>query len=345
MTTERGGTWVVSSTVGETIRAFLPSPLPPSPPLDLGASDYDLLDRANRAIGRLDGSLAVLPGTSLFVYMYVRKEALLSSQIEGTQSSMSDLLLHEVSGAPGVPMNGVLEVSNYVAAMQHGLDRMRGGFPLSLRLIREIHEVLLRDGRGSTQSPGEFRVSQNWIGGSRPGNATYVPPPSDRLMACLDPFEKFLHDQPQRTPLLIKAALAHAQFESIHPFLDGNGRLGRLLITLLLCTDFGPKLTGARFSKQAVDTARRLLAMFEADRSLRAVTPTRAHGLFGSRPVDRPGHVARTHRQAARPAVHLRPLRRHPLRRSGAAGGMTGGDENPGRLQPTRKLGGTRSMA
>lgn len=303
--THRSGTWAVTSTVGETVRAFVPHPLPPSPPLDLGPSDHDLMERANRALGRLDGLSAVLPDTSLFVYMCVRKEALVSSQLEGTQSSMSDLLMHEMNGAPGVPIDDVVEVSNYVAAMQHGLDRMRGGFPLSLRLIREIHAVLLREGRGSSQTPGEFRTSQNWIGGTRPGNATYLPPPPERLMECLDPFEKFLHDQPERTPLLIKAALAHAQFESIHPFLDGNGRLGRLLITLLLCaeealaepvlylslhfktnrTEYYERLQRIRthgewelwlrffldgvlqISRQAVDTARRLLVMFEGHRT------------------------------------------------------------------------------
>ncbi len=200
------------------------------------AADFDLMERANRALGRLDGLSAVLPSTNLFVYMYVRKEAPLSSQIEGTQSSMSDILLHEVDEATGVPLDDVLEVSNYVAAMNHGLGRMNE-LPLSLRLLREIHAVWLRGGRGSDKRPGEFRTSQNWIGGTRPGNAGYLPPPPDRLMECLAAFELFLHDQPQRTPLLIKAALAHAQFETIHPFLDGNGRLGRLLITLLLCAE------------------------------------------------------------------------------------------------------------
>jgi len=233
----RGGSYVVTSTSGEEVRAFLPSPLPPDPPLSLTAADYDLMERANRALGRLDGVGSLLPDTALFVYMYIRKEALLSSQIEGTQSSFSDLLLHESDEAPGVPIDDVQEVSNYVAAMNHGLERIRGGFPLSLRLIREIHEVLLASGRGETKSPGEFRRSQNWLGGTRPGNARYVPPPPDRLVECLDSFEKFLHDMPSRTPLLIKAALAHAQFETIHPFLDGNGRLGRLLITLLLCSE------------------------------------------------------------------------------------------------------------
>jgi Fic family protein len=233
----RLGTYVITSAGGENVRAFLPSPLPPQPPLDLSPGDFDLLERANRALGRLDGLAAVLPDTSLFVYMYVRKEAVLSSQIEGTQSSLSDLLAHEIDEAPGVPFDDVVEVSSYVAAVYHGLERMKRGFPLSLRLLREIHGILLSQGRGAEKAPGEFRRSQNWIGGTRPGNARYVPPPPERLMDCLDAFEKFMHDQPERTPLLIKAALAHVQFETIHPFLDGNGRLGRLLITLLLCAE------------------------------------------------------------------------------------------------------------
>jgi Fic family protein len=228
------GDYAQSSTTGETVRAFVPLPLPPVPPLELGAF-LPLLDRANQALGRLDGLSTLLPDTELFLYLYVRKEAVLSSQIEGTQSSLSDLLLFENAGAPGVPMDDVREVSNYVAAMQHGLERLRDGFPLSLRLIREIHGILLRGGRGATRTPGEFRRSQNWIGGTRPGNATFVPPPPERLMECLDSFEKFLHDEDQKLPLLVQLGLIHVQFETIHPFLDGNGRLGRLLITLLLC--------------------------------------------------------------------------------------------------------------
>lgn len=228
------GDYAQSTTTGETVRAFVPSPLPPVPPLELGPF-LPLLDRANQALGRLDGLSTLLPDTELFLYLYVRKEAVLSSQIEGTQSSLSDLLLFENAGAPGVPMDDVREVSNYVAAMQHGLERLRDGFPLSLRLIREIHGILLRGGRGATRTPGEFRRSQNWIGGTRPGNATFVPPPPERLMECLDSFEKFLHDEDQKLPLLVQLGLIHVQFETIHPFLDGNGRLGRLLITLLLC--------------------------------------------------------------------------------------------------------------
>lgn len=198
---------------------------------------YPLLDQANVALGRLDGLSIILPDPSLYLYMYIRKEAVLSSQIEGTQSSLSDLLLFENEEIAGVPNKDVIEVSNYVAAMEHGLKRIQEGFPLSLRLIREMHEVLLNRGRGSSKQPGEFRRSQNWIGGTRPGNAKFVPPPPEKLMDLLDDLEKFLHDETVKLPTLIKAALAHHQFETIHPFLDGNGRLGRLLITFILCVD------------------------------------------------------------------------------------------------------------
>ena len=231
------GQYLLSSTSPEPFRAFVPAPLPPNPLLEIGDTLQDLLERANRALGRLDGIGMLLPDTRLFLYSYIRKEALLSSQIEGTQSSFSDLLLYENEEAPGVPLDDVQEVSCYVAAMEYGLKRIREGFPLSLRLIREIHEILLSNGRGSHKSPGEFRRSQNWIGGSRPGNARYVPPPPEKVMGCLGALEKFLHDDPVKTPTLIKAALVHVQFESIHPFLDGNGRVGRLLITLLLCAE------------------------------------------------------------------------------------------------------------
>lgn len=234
---DRTGEYVSCSVGGEQYQAFLPVPLPFDPPLQLSATDYDLIEKANRALGRLDGLAALLPDTSLFIYLYVRKEALLSSQIEGTQSSFADLLLFESNEVPGVPLDDVEEVSTYIAALNHGVRRLREGFPLSLRLIREIHEILLTTGRGSNKSPGEFRRSQNWIGGSRPGNARFVPPPPERVVECMGALEKFLHDDPVRTPVLIKAALAHVQFETIHPFLDGNGRVGRLLITLLLCAE------------------------------------------------------------------------------------------------------------
>ena len=219
---------------GEPFRAFIPDPLPPRPPLVWDAKLSDALERANRALGRLDGLSLLLPDLSLFLYYYVRKEAVLSSQIEGTQSSLSDLLLFEREEMPGVPLGDAQEVSNYVAAVNFGSERIAAGAPLTLRLLREIHAVLLSQGRGEDKQPGEFRRSQNWIGGSRPGNAAFVPPPPGEVMACLDVWEKFLHDIPDRTPTLIKAALLHVQFETIHPFLDGNGRIGRLLIPLLL---------------------------------------------------------------------------------------------------------------
>jgi Fic family protein len=176
------------------------------------------------------------PRPSLLIYAYVRKEAVLSAQIEGTQSSLSDLLLFENDEASGVPIEDVREVSTYVAAMNDGLARMRAGLPLSLRLLREIHAILLSQGRGRDKLPGEFRRSQNWIGGTRPGNAVFVPPPPELVMECMGALEIFLHEQEHAgLPVLIKAGLIHVQFESIHPFLDGNGRLGRLLITFFLC--------------------------------------------------------------------------------------------------------------
>lgn len=227
----RLGTYIVSAIGGETVRSYVPPPLPPVPAVGMGQLQL-LLEQANQALGRLDGFTSVLPDLSLFLYAYVRKEALLSSQIEGTQSSFSDLVLFENSEAPGVPIQDVQDVSNYVAALNHGMRRLREGFPISLRLIREIHGVLLSEGRGSNKEPGEFRRSQNWIGGTRPGNAAFVPPPADRVMECMGQLEIFLHEERRDIPLLIKAGLAHVQFETIHPFLDGNGRLGRLLITL-----------------------------------------------------------------------------------------------------------------
>jgi Fic family protein len=300
----RLGTCVVSSVGGETVKALIPPPLPPQPAVDLTGL-VDLLDRATAALGRLDGITTVLPAPPLFVYMYVRKEALLSSQIEGTQSSLSDLLLFESEEIPHVPIDDVEEVSSYVAALNHGLRRIReDGFPVSLRLIREIHGVLLRTGRGSSKQPGEFRRTQNWIGGTRPGNAIFVPPPPERLNECLDAFERFLHADHPSIPLLVRAALVHVQFETIHPFLDGNGRLGRLLITFLLCAagalrepilylslyfkthrqryyellqnvrDTGDWETWVHFflegvletATEATDTARQLVALFATDR-------------------------------------------------------------------------------
>jgi len=175
-----------------------------------------------------------MPDARLLLYTYVRKETVLSSQIEGAQSTLDDLLKHELGEAPGIPIEDVAEVSRYVEAMNHGLQRLQGDFPLSNRLLREMHEILLVEGRGAEKTPGEFRRSQNWIGGTRPGNAAFVPPPPQDVDSCMGDLERFLHSD---TLALVKAALAHVQFETIHPFLDGNGRIGRILITLLLCHD------------------------------------------------------------------------------------------------------------
>ena len=300
----RLGRYIATVAGGERVRAFVPPPLPPDPSLRLEGL-LGLLEEASRALGRLDGVTSILPDPPLFLYMYVRKEALLSSQIEGTQSSLSDLLLYEDEETPGAPLDDVQEVSNYVAAMTHGLERLRGGFPLSLRLIKEIHGILLAKGRGSDRDPGEFRRSQNWVGGTRPGNALYVPPPPNLVLACMGELESFMHADTPGIPLLLKAGLIHHQFESIHPFLDGNGRLGRLLVTFLLCTHGALReptlylslylkthrrryydllqevreqgiwetwlaffLEGIRdTSGQAADTARRILALFEHDQA------------------------------------------------------------------------------
>ncbi len=228
------GRYEVTSIGGERVRAFVPEPLPPNPTLVLDGPLQQALESAVLALGRLDGVSTLLPDEALFLYAYVRKEAVLSSQIEGTQSSLSDLLLFELDEAPGVPFDDVVEVSNYVAALEYGLYRLRENFPLSNRLLREIHGVLLSHGRGSGKTPGEFRRSQNWIGGTRPGNAVFVPPPHTAVPDCMATFERFLHGDGDELPVLLRAGLAHVQFETIHPFLDGNGRVGRLLVTLLL---------------------------------------------------------------------------------------------------------------
>lgn len=228
------GKYVSISTIGEKALAFVPSPLPPNPPINWSPELRTKFDQALLALGRLDSVSTLLPDITLFLYMYVRKEAVLSSMIEGTQSSLSDLLMFELDQESGVPLDDVQEVGNYVAALDHGLKLLDGGLPISLRLIREVHGVLLSKGRGSRSSPGEFRRSQNWIGGTRPGNAAFVPPPPEVVLECMGKLEQFIHDQPTPTPALLKAALVHVQFETIHPFLDGNGRLGRMLITLLL---------------------------------------------------------------------------------------------------------------
>ncbi|MGZ5555103.1 MAG: Fic family protein, partial [Candidatus Aminicenantales bacterium] len=229
------GQYIIKKYGDEEVRAFIPFPLPPNPALSVDPALRNDLDQALISLGRLDSVATMLPDIDLFLYTYVRKEAVLSSQIEGTKSSLSDLLLFELEEVPGVPLDDVNEVSSYVAAVNHGLKRLGEDFPLSNRLIRELHGILLSKGRGREKDPGEFRRSQNWIQGTRPGNALYVPAPPECVADAMGDWEKFLHDIPEKTPPLIKAALMHGQFETIHPFLDGNGRIGRLLITLLLC--------------------------------------------------------------------------------------------------------------
>lgn len=297
------GRYTLSTTLGEEVRAFIPKPLPPRPRLRL-EPHLVLVEQANRALGRLDGMSTTLPNPRLFVYRYVRKEAVLSAQIEGTQSSLADLLRLDAGGAPDAPLDDVLETSLYVGAMQHGMEQLEKGLPLSNRLFREVHAKLLAEGRGSDKQPGEFRRTQNWVGGTRPGNARYVPPPASEVVQCMSDLEKFIHEQSPAMPLLIKAALTHVQFETIHPFLDGNGRLGRLLITFMLHAEGALRqpilylslflknrrdeyydllqrvrehgdweawiaffLTGVKeTSEQAAESAQRILRLFESDR-------------------------------------------------------------------------------
>lgn len=228
---ERAGRYVFQPS---GYRAFIPAPLPPEPPVDLSGALHDLLSEADYALGRLDGAIFTLPNPDLFVLMYVRKEAVLSSQIEGTQSSLQDVLAAEAHlSDPNAPSD-VGEVINYVRAMNHGLARL-AELPVSVRLIREIHAELLRGIRGGRLAPGEMRTSQNWIGpkGCTLAEATFIPPPPDEVPKALGDLERFLHAE-RRLPVLVQVGVAHAQFETIHPFLDGNGRVGRLLITFLL---------------------------------------------------------------------------------------------------------------
>ncbi|QDA35874.1 Fic family protein (plasmid) [Paracoccus liaowanqingii] len=232
---QRRGRYVQTPVAGEMVRAFVPPPLPPEPKINV-LQLLEKLSLAERALGRLDGITMLLPRQELFLYMYVRKEAVLSSQIEGTQSTLTDLLRFETEAASGEPIDDIREVSNYVDAMMYGLERLQE-LPLSLRLIREMHARLLQSGRGGTKNPGEFRRTQNWIGGTRPGNALFVPPPVTELDTCLGELERFMHEDQSKLPALIKAGLLHVQFETIHPFLDGNGRIGRLLVTLYLCVN------------------------------------------------------------------------------------------------------------
>ena len=219
---------------GIACEAFVPAPLPPNPPLQADSKLQARINQAMLALGRLDAISTLLPDAHLFLYSYVRKEAVMSSQIEGTQSSLSDFMLYEMEGVPGVPMDDVQEVSCYVSALNLGIERIREGQPISFRLITELHQALMTSGRGLNRSPGEFRRNQVWIGGHRPDEATFVPAPVNELADCWAALERFINDVPESTDPLIKAALAHVQFETIHPFMDGNGRIGRLLIPLIL---------------------------------------------------------------------------------------------------------------
>jgi Fic family protein len=300
----RAGSYITQAT---GYRAFIPAPLPPSPAIQMEGELQLLLSRADMALGRLDGSVQTLPNPDLFVLMYVRKEAVLSSQIEGTQSSLQDLLAVEAQalGRDRIARD-VDEVVNYVKAMRHGLDRL-ASLPVSVRLIREIHEQLMTGGRGGQLAPGELRTSQNWIGpsGVTLSDAAFVPPPPHEVASSLSDLERYIHSD-DTLPLLVRIGLAHAQFETIHPFLDGNGRVGRLLITLLLCeravlaqpvlylsiylkrhrSEYYERLQAVRdqgdwegwlrfflrgveeVSIEATETARRIIAMREAHRIL-----------------------------------------------------------------------------
>jgi Fic family protein len=261
---ERGITGHYTPTVagGIACQAFVPMPLPPLPALDLSGKLQARLNEALIALGRLDAISTLLPDAKLFLYSYVRKEAVMSSQIEGTQSSLSDLMLYEMEGQPGVPMDDVQEVSCYVNALTLGVERIRQGHPISFRLMTEVHQALMTSGRGAQRGPGEFRRNQVWIGGHRADEATFVPPPANQVADCWAALEQFINDLPEPTAPVIKAALAHVQFETIHPFMDGNGRLGRLLIPLIL-VEAGvlkePLLYLSVFFKQYRDSYYRLL--------------------------------------------------------------------------------------
>ncbi len=228
------GQYVSSIAGGVKCQAFVPAPLPPKPVLQIDIKLQSRINQAMLALGRLDAISTLLPDARLFLYSYVRKEAVMSSQIEGTQSSLSDLMLYEMEGLPGVPMDDVQEVSCYVSALELGLQRIREGHPITFRLLTELHKALMTSGRGISKGPGEFRKNQVWIGGHRADEATFVPTPANELANCWTALERFLNDAHEATDPLIKAALAHVQFETIHPFMDGNGRLGRLLIPLIL---------------------------------------------------------------------------------------------------------------
>jgi len=224
-----------SNTTGENVSAFVPDPLPPNPPLEIDENIRTLLGEAETALGQLRVAVQMVPSKEFFTYAFVRKEAILSSQIENIQATLTDLFDYEAEVFEKENYDDIKEVCNYIEALQYAKKQLESpkGLPISLRLFREVHKKLMKGGRGSRKTPGEFRTTQNWIGGTRPGNALYVPPPPSHLSSCLDDFEKYLHGKDEQHPLL-KIAFSHVQFESIHPFLDGNGRLGRLFIALQL---------------------------------------------------------------------------------------------------------------
>jgi Fic family protein len=233
--TKESGVYILSTVSGEEVRAFVPMPLPPKPPVD-SESLKNLLAEAEKGLAQLRIASQLVPNINLFAYAFVRKEAVYSSQIEGVQATLSDLLNFEAVPEEFLANHDVAEVCNYLDALDYGKKQLadENGLPLSLRLIRELHGRLMRGVRGSTKAPGEFRTTQNWIGGTRPGKANFVPPPPKEMEGCLRQLEKYLHESSSDIPALIRIALIHVQFETIHPFLDGNGRVGRLLIALLL---------------------------------------------------------------------------------------------------------------
>ena len=235
MKRQQTGIYETTSIGDGQVRAFIPNPLPPEDVLDMKYLQHSL-DSAIFALGQLHSIATILPEPWLYIYAYIRREAVLSSRIEGMQSTLSDLMLFELTQVPGVRVDDVVEVSNYVSALEHGLRRIREDyFPLCNRLIREIHKKLLSSDRGSKNLPGEFRRSQNWLGGTRPGNARFVPPPTNFVEKCMSDLERFMYSDDRGHSALIRTGLSHVQFETIHPFLDGNGRVGRLLIALQLC--------------------------------------------------------------------------------------------------------------
>jgi Fic family protein len=334
------GTYITVRATGESYRAFVPAPLPPDPPIDWTPALRHRFEAAAVALGRLDAVTAMLPNASLLLYSFVRKEAVLSSQIEGTQSSLADLLLYEIDELPGVPVDDASEVSRCVAALEAGITQLKRGLPLSTRVLRAMHQALMNHPGGRSKRPGELRRSPVWIGGTRPGNAVFVPPPAESVAACLASMERFLNDDHEPVPALLKAALVHVQFETIHPFLDGNGRLGRLLIVLQFVADgvlHEPMLYPSLFFKrhralyyellndvrlrgdwerwldffaeaievsatQAVETANTLLALVTADRE----------------------RIARLGRAASSALVVHDVLQRQPLATSGSLVAATG---------------------